>query len=159
RHLYVAVGSGSGERFRPWLRLTDGSPLLAHAVAGEDLDVAFMNPSGLLTQAYRGVGLFREALPVRLVASYPSWDRYLHAIHPRTGIRSMAQLKEQRCPLKISIRADATHSTRILLDQMLALYDFTLDDLVSWGGSLQLVGPPGDPSRLGALRSGEIDAV
>src|SRR5262249_37414253 len=64
---------------------------------------------------------------------------------------------DQRYPLRISIRADATHSTRILLDQMLALYDFTLDDLVAWGGSLQLVGPPGDPLRLDALRTGAIE--
>jgi TRAP-type uncharacterized transport system substrate-binding protein len=159
RHLAVAIGSGSGETFRPWLSLADGSPLLAHAVARGDLDVAFINPSGLLTQAYRGVGMFPEALPVRIVANYPSWDRYLHAIHPRTGIGSMQQLKEQRYPLRVSIRADATHSTRYLLDQLLAHYDFTLDDLVGWGGSLQLVGPPQDPQRLAALRAGEIDAV
>jgi TRAP-type uncharacterized transport system substrate-binding protein len=159
RTLAVAIGSGSGERFQPWLRLTDGSPLLAHAIMRGELDVTFMNPSALLTQAYRGVGLFREPLPVRVIASYPSWDRYLHAIHPRTGIISMQQLKAERYPLRLSIRADATHSTRVLLDQILALYDFTLDDLVSWGGSLQLVGPPSDPMRLEALRTGAIDAI
>lgn len=159
RTLYVGIGSGAGGEFRPWLRLTDGSPPLVHAVVRGDLDVAFMNPSALLTQAYRGVGLFREPLPVRVVASYPSWDRYIHAIHPRTGITSMQQLKAERYPLRLSIRADATHSTRVLIDQILALYDFTLDDLVSWGGSLQLVGPPSDAKRLEALRTGEIDAV
>jgi TRAP-type uncharacterized transport system substrate-binding protein len=159
RTLYVAVGSGAGEQFRPWLRLTDGSPLLAHAIVRGDLDVTFMNPSALLTQAYRGVGLFREPLPLRVIASYPSWDRYIHAIHPRTGITSMTQLKAERYPLRVSIRADATHSTRVLLDQILALYDFTLDDIVAWGGSLQLVGPPSDAIRLEALRSGEIDAI
>ncbi len=159
RNLYVAMGSGSGERFQPWLRLTDGSPLLAHAIARGELDATFMNPSALLTQAYRGVGIFREPLPLRVIASYPSWDRYLHAIHPRTGITSMQQLKAERYPLRLSIRADATHSTRYLLDQLLALYDFTLDDIVSWGGSLQLVGPPSDPIRLEALRTGAIDAI
>src|SRR5947209_20300972 len=65
RTLYVAIGSGSGDRFRPWLRMTDGSPFLAHAVARGELDVTFMNPSALLTQAYRGVGLFKEPLPLR----------------------------------------------------------------------------------------------
>jgi TRAP-type uncharacterized transport system substrate-binding protein len=159
RHVYVAVGSGSGEQFRPWLRLADGSPLLVHAIMREELDVAFMNPSGLLTQAYRGRGMYREPLPVRIVANYPSWDRYVHAIHPRTGLTSMQQIKEQRYPLRLSIRADATHSTRYLLDQILAQYGFTLDELVSWGGSLQLVGPPQDPERLAALRAGELDAV
>lgn len=159
RNFYLTVGSGSGEEFEPWLRLVDGSPLLAKAVVRGDLDVSFMNPSALLTQAYRGVGLFAEPLPVRAIASYPSWDRYVHAIHPRTGITSMRQLKAERYPLRVSIRRDPTHATRYLLDQILALYDFTLDDIVSWGGSLHLVGPPSDPARLQALKTGEIDAV
>ena len=110
RTLAVAIGSGSGERFQPWLRLTDGSPFLAHAIVRGELDVTFMNPSALLTQAYRGVGLFREPLLVRVIASYPSWDRYLHAIHPRTGITSMQQLKEQRYPLRLSIRASGARA-------------------------------------------------
>jgi TRAP-type uncharacterized transport system substrate-binding protein len=159
RHHYLAIGSGAGEHFTPWLRLADGAPALAYAVARGDLDVAFMNPATLLTQAVQGIGLYREPLPLRVIATYPSWDRYIHAIHPRTGIMSMAQLKAERYPLRLSIRADATDSTRVLLDQILRLYDFTLDDLVSWGGSLQLVGAPRDPRRLEALRTGEIDAV
>jgi TRAP-type uncharacterized transport system substrate-binding protein len=159
RNHYLTVGSGAGDRFTPWLRIADGSPLLAHAIVAGALDVSFMNPAALLTQATRGVGMFAEPLPLRVIATYPSWDRYLHGIHPRTGITSMTQLREERYPLRVSIRADATHATRVLLDQILALYDFTLDDIVSWGGSLHLVGPPSDPRRLEALRTGEIDAV
>jgi TRAP-type uncharacterized transport system substrate-binding protein len=159
RDMCIVVGSGSGEAFRPWLRMSTGSPILAHAVARGELELAIVNPSAMLTQAYRGTGLFREPLPVRVVACYPSWDRYVHAIHPRTGITSLAQIKERRYPLRLSIREDPTHSTRVLLDQTLALYGFTLDDLVSWGGSLQLNGPPGDERRLRALRAGEIDAI
>jgi TRAP-type uncharacterized transport system substrate-binding protein len=61
--------------------------------------------------------------------------------------------------LRLSIREDATHSTRVLLDQTLALYGFTLADLESWGGSLQLNGGPGDERRMNALRDGTIDAI
>ena len=159
RNVAIVVGSGSAESFRPWLRMADGSPLLAHEIVRGNLDVSFMNPSALLTQAYRGVGLFTQPLPVRVIANYPSWDRYIHAVHTRTGITSMAQLKAERYPLRVSIRADETHSTRYLLDQMLALYGFTLEDLVSWGGQLQLVSSPFDPLRMQALRAGELDAV
>jgi TRAP-type uncharacterized transport system substrate-binding protein len=118
-----------------------------------------VNPSGFLTQAYRGTGLFSEPLPVRVLANYPSWDRYVHVIHPRTGLKSLAEIKEKKYPLRLSIREDKTHSTRVLLDQMLAVYDFTLDDLESWGGSLQLNGGPGDERRMKAIHDGTIDAI
>ncbi|HLI29061.1 MAG TPA: TAXI family TRAP transporter solute-binding subunit [Chloroflexota bacterium] len=159
RDICITVGSGSGERYKPWLRLSVGSPILAHAVVRGELDLAFVNPSGCLTQMYRGTGLFTAPLPVRLVACYPSWDRYVHCIHPRTGLTSLAQIKERQYPLRLSIREDPTHSTRVLLDQTLACYGFTLDDIVRWGGSLQLNGGPGDPRRMRALHAGEIDAI
>ena len=159
RDVTVVVGSGSGESFSPWLRMSTGSPILAHAVVKGELEMAFVNPSGCLTQAYRGTGLFSEPLPVRVVASYPSWDRFVTLIHPRTGLTSLAQIKERRYPLRLSIREDPTHSTRGLIDQMLALYDFTLADLESWGGTFQLNGPPHDPRRMNAIHAGEVDAV
>ena len=50
------------------------------------LEMAFVNPSAMLTQAYRGVGFFKTPLPVRVVASYPSWDRFVITVHPRCGV-------------------------------------------------------------------------
>src|SRR4051794_9655229 len=159
RDICISIGNASGEQFTPHIRMSVGSPALAHAVVRGDLEMAFVNPSALLTQAYRGVGMFSEPLPVRVVASYPSWDRYVQAIHPRTGITSLAQIKERKAPLRLSIREDPTHSTRVLIDQILSLYDFSVADILDWGGSLQLNGPPGDPRRLAALRAGEVDLV
>ena len=159
RDMCIAVGSGSGEKFRPWLRMATGSPILAHAVCAGELEMAMVNPSGFLTQAYRGTGLFPEPLPVRVLANYPSWDRFVYVIHPRTGLRSLAEIKEKRYPLRLSIREDKTHSTRGLVDQTLAAYGFTLADLESWGGSLQLNGGPGDKRRMDALQAGTIDAI
>lgn len=159
RDMCIVVGSGSGGTFTPWLRVATGSAILAEGVVGGDVEMAFVNPSALLTQAYRGTGLFPEALPVRVIASYPSWDRYVCVLHPRTGLRSLAEIKERRCPLRVSIRQDPTHSTRVLIDQMLEVAGFSIDDLVSWGGSLQLVGGPGDQRRLDAVAAHEVDAV
>lgn len=159
RDMCIVVGSGSGENFRPWLRMATGSPALAHAVCRGELEMAMVNPSGFLTQAYRGTGLFKDPLPVRIIANYPSWDRFVYTLHPRTGLRSLAEIKAKRYPLRLSIREDLTHSTRVLVDQTLAVYGFTLADLESWGGSLQLNGGPGDKRRLDALQAGTIDAV
>jgi TRAP-type uncharacterized transport system substrate-binding protein len=159
RDMCIAVGSGSGEAYRPWLRMATGSPILAHAVARGELELAMVNPSGLLTQAYRGKGLFSEPLALRIVANYPSWDRFVYLVHPRTGITSLAQIKERRYPLRLSTREDKTHSTRVLIDQTLAASGFSLADLEAWGGSLQLNGGPGDKRRMDALRAGTIDAI
>src|SRR5215469_7389113 len=58
RDVCITVGSGSSDTFRPWLSFSTGSPILARAVARGEVDFAFVNPSGALTQAYRGTGLF-----------------------------------------------------------------------------------------------------
>ena len=159
RDMCIVVGKGSGDAFHPWLRMATGAPHLAHAVVRGELDLAIVNPSGMLTQAYRGTGLFPEPLPVRMVASYPSWDRFVYLLHPRTGITSLAQIREKRYPLRLSTREDRTHSARVLIEQTFAAYGFTLADLESWGGSLQLNKGPGDERRIAALREGTIDAV
>ena len=135
--MVITFGSGSGATFRPWLRLATGSAILAEQVAkGDGVDLAFVNPSALLTQAYRGVGLFSTPLPLRIVAVYPSWDRFVFMIHPRTGIRSLADIKAKRYPLRVSVREDPTHSTLVLIDQAFALHGFALKDIESWGGRL-----------------------
>jgi len=160
RDMVITVGSGSGASFRPWLRMASGSAILAEEVArGDGVDCAFVNPSALLTQAYRGVGLFKRPLPVRIIASYPSWDRFVFAIHPRAGIRSIADIKTKRYPLRVSVREDPTHSTLVLIEQAFSLHGFTLKDIESWGGRLITCGGPSDIRRLQPLARGEIDAV
>jgi TRAP-type uncharacterized transport system substrate-binding protein len=159
RDMCIAVGSGSNENFKPWLRMSTGSPILAHAVCRNELEAAMINPSGLLTQAYRGTGLFSQALPIRILAVYPSLDHFVYLVHPRTGLKSLGEIKEKKYPLRLSIREDATHSTRVLVDQTLAAYGMTLKDIESWGGSLQLNGGPGDERRMKAIREGTIDAI
>jgi TRAP-type uncharacterized transport system substrate-binding protein len=160
RDMVICVGSGSGDRFRPWLRLATGSAILAEGVVKGDVEAAFVNPSALLTQAYRGVGLFKTPLPVRIICNYPSWDRFVMAFHPRAGIRSVADIKAKKYPLRVSVREDPTHSTIVLIDQIFALHGFTLADIESWGGKLVRCGGPGDERRrLEPMARGEIDAV
>ncbi len=158
--MVITVGSGSGPSFQPWLKMASGSAILAEEVArGDGVDLAFVNPSALLTQAYRGVGLFSKPLPVRIVASYPSWDRMVFAVHPRTGIRSLADIKAKRYPLRVSVREDPTHSTLVLVEQAFALHGFTLNNVKSWGGRLVRCGGPSDVRRLEPLARGDLDGV
>ena len=51
RDMVIIVGSGSGAAFRPSLRLATGSAILAEEVPkGGGVDLAFVNPSALLTK-------------------------------------------------------------------------------------------------------------
>ncbi len=92
RDMRITVGSGGSDTFKPWLRLGTGSAIMAEDVVRGNLEMAFVNPSAMLTQAYRGVGIFKEKLPVRVVASYPSWDRFVIAVHPKTGMTSRKEI-------------------------------------------------------------------
>ena len=159
RDMCITVGSGSGERFQPSLRLATGSAILAHEIAGGGLEMAFVNPSAMLTQAYRGVGLFSEKLPVRIIGSYPSADRFVIAIRASLGFRTLADVIAAKPPLRISIREDPTHSTLVLIAQLLGFYGASFSDFQSWGGTIQRIGGPGSKARLDGLRDGMIDMV
>jgi TRAP-type uncharacterized transport system substrate-binding protein len=159
RDVCITVGNGSGAQFRPKLRMATGSPILAHEVAAGGLEMAFVNPSAFLTQAYRGVGLFAARLPLRVIAVYPTLDWFVFAIHPRTGLRSLTDVKARHYPLRVSVKEDPTHSTRVLTDQVLACYGFSLAELESWGGELLMSGAPNDPRRMIPLAEGRLDAI
>ncbi|HUB95681.1 MAG TPA: TAXI family TRAP transporter solute-binding subunit [Stellaceae bacterium] len=160
RDMQITVGSGGADHFTPWLRLTTGSAIIAEEVCAGGVEMAFVNPSALLTQAYRGVGVFSKPLPVRVVASYPSWDRALFMVHGRAGIRSIGDIKDKKYPLKVSVREDPTHSTLALIAQTFALHGFSLKDFQGWGGKLVVCGSPMDQKRrMEPLRAGELDAV
>lgn len=163
RDMSICVGNGSGDRFATALQMRTGSPALAHQVAASSSDMAMVNPSAFLTQAYRGVGLFSRPLPLRVplrvIAVYPSWDRFVFMVHPRHDIKSLAEIRERRLPLHVSVKEDVTHSTRVFIDQALSFYGFSLTDIEKWGGRLNLTGAPNDPRRMEALERGELDAI
>ncbi len=83
----------------------------------------------------------------------------MFAVHPRTGLRSLRDIKERRYPLQVSVKEDPTHSTRVLIDQALALYGFSLADIEAWGGRLHMSGSPSDARRMEPMRRGTLDAV
>src|SRR5439155_3229459 len=112
-----------------------------------------------LAMAYRGVGPFTEPLPLRTIATFPSWDRMGFAISRRTGIESLAELGDRRYPLRVSVRGLETDTTRFVVDEVLATLGFSLRDIESWGGSIHRAGTPGDRSRLAGAEDGSVDAV
>jgi len=159
RDMRISVGSGGSDAWKPSLNLATGSAILAQDVCRGAVDMAFVNPSALLTQAYRGAGLFEQPLPVRVVLSYPSWDSFAMVVHPRTGLRTVRDLKERRFPLKVSVREDPTHSTLVLIEQLFRIEGFSLEEFLAWGGQLVTTGSPFGPKRMEPLKAGTLDAV
>jgi TRAP-type uncharacterized transport system substrate-binding protein len=159
RDMCIAVGSGGGDKFVPSLRLASGSAIMAHDVIKGGIEMAFVNPSAMLTQAYRGVGLFDKPLPVRIVANYPSWDRFVIAFRKELGFRSLHDVKKARYPLQMSLREDPTHSTLVLINQLLPFYGMSIAEIESWGGRIHPCGGPGDKRRLNPIKEGKMDAV
>jgi TRAP-type uncharacterized transport system substrate-binding protein len=155
----VALDARESKPDRPNLTFAVDTERSPFAVARGEADLSFFNPSEYLTMAYRGIGPFPEPLPLRTIAVFPSWDRMGFAVSRRTGLESLAEIKERRYPLRVSVRALPTDTTRFVVDQVLGTLGFSLHDVESWGGSLHLSGTPGDPSRLAGIEDGGIDAV
>ena len=62
RDMCITVGSGSGENLKPWLRMSTGSPILAHAVCRGELEMAMVNPSGV-ARLYKKFATTRPPAP------------------------------------------------------------------------------------------------
>ena len=159
RDMCIAIGSGAGTSFKPWLRLSTGSAIMAEAVARGEIEMAFVNPSAMLTQAFRGVGMFERPLDLRIIGNYPSIDRFVIAFRESLGFKSLHDVKKAKFPLKISLREDKTHSTLVLVKQLLAYYGTSIAEIESWGGKVYPCGGPGDERRLSRIRDGSLDAV
>ena len=134
------------------------------AVAEGKYSLAWVNPSAMLTMAYRGKGPFKKPLPLKTIATFPSFDVMGFAVRESTGITSLAQIKQQRMPLRVSTghlpKSDLTASaTMFTVSATLKAAGFTLADIKKWGGKIHSVPRPSDPSRRAAIEDGSIDAV
>jgi TRAP-type uncharacterized transport system substrate-binding protein len=134
------------------------------AVAEGRCSLAWVNPSVLLTMAYRGKGPFPKRLPLRTVAVFPSYDVMGFAVHESTGITSFAQIKKERFPLKLSTRlvtpsALRENSTMFTVAAVMRAAGFTFADLRKWGGKIHLASRPSDPARRASIENGTANAV
>ncbi|MBM2809337.1 MAG: hypothetical protein HW416_96 [Chloroflexi bacterium] len=129
-------------------------------VAAREVDVALMNPAGPLAAGYRGKGPFSEPVPVRAITVIPSLDWMVFAVANRTGLGSLAEVKERRYPLRISLRAQPDHATHLYVNEVLKCYGFSVEDVISWGGAIV---PDSEmsyrPTRTAKVTSGEVDAI
>jgi uncharacterized protein len=133
-------------------------------VALKEISLLWINPNAPLALAYKGCAPFPEPLPLRTIAVFPSWDAVVIAVHESTGITSIEQIRERRCPLRVST-GNVTRPpfdedpTMFAVNAMLAAAGFSLDDIRAWGGSVHGVSRPSHPDRADLIKKGAVDAI
>lgn len=160
RNAQVTVRDQGGEHPAVYTFMGTQDPGVIQQVVSGEVQVAMLNPSAMLTLAVRGTGPFSEPLPLAAIAIIPSDDQFAFAVTESSGITSLDQIRDERKPIRVSIRGAHDPSTAMLGNEILKAHGFTLDDIDSWGGHVSYdQALPGHPTRLGRVESGELDAI
>jgi len=162
--LRLSLTAKSDDRKGISLSFATGSFPEIKAVAEGKFSLAWVNPSVLLTMAYRGKGPFRKRLPLRTLAVFPSYDVMGFAVHESTGITSLSQIKKERFPLKLSTRlvtpsALRENSTMFTVAAVMRAAGFSFAKLRKWGGKIHLASRPSHPARRESIESGTVNAI
>jgi TRAP-type uncharacterized transport system substrate-binding protein len=129
-------------------------------VAARRVDVAFVNPSAVVTMAYRGKGFFKRRLPLRALGVFPSWDKIAFAVAKDLKIKSLREIFENKIPLKISTRSSGVdNTTHFTLSRILACYGVSLATFKRWGASIEELPRPSMQQRLDSIRRKRVNAV
>jgi TRAP-type uncharacterized transport system substrate-binding protein len=131
------------------------------AVVNSEAALGMVNPSAVLTLAYRGTGPFKSPQPVRALGVIPSPDQYLFAVNESTGLRTFEDIAARRYPLRIAMRGQADHCLHLMFEHIAAAAGFSCDDLRTWGGGIRREGGVPNPKspQFRALARGEVDAI
>ena len=160
----LSLTAKSNDRKGLSLSFATGSFPEIRGVAEGKFSLAWVNPSVLLTMAYRGKGPFRKRLPLRTLAVFPSNDVMGFAVHESTGITSLSQIKKERFPLKLSTRlvtpsALRENSTMFTVAAVMRAAGFSFAELRKWGGKIHLASRPSDPARRASIENGTVNAI
>jgi TRAP-type uncharacterized transport system substrate-binding protein len=131
------------------------------AVAAREADLAMINPAAVLAVALRGQSIFKEPMPLRAVAVIPSWDAFVFAVRPETGLSRFEDIAARKPKLRILMRSAADHSLHHMFDDVAAAAGFSRHDIARWGGEVRKTGsvPWPHTETFKALVNGEVDAI
>jgi TRAP-type uncharacterized transport system substrate-binding protein len=136
------------------------APAAVDAVVSGEADFAIVNPGAILAMALRGAGPFKQPIPVRAITVLPQFDQFGFGVLASTGLSSLEELRDRRYPLRLSLRGQSDHSIHVFVNQVFSTMGFSIDDLISWGGTVRYDrGMPWAEQRMGAIRRGEIEAI
>ena len=120
-------------------------------------DVQFGIASDLLTlRGLKGDKPFKGKLDkLRLVAVLNPNQAVQFFVDEKTGIKSIADIKDKKYPLKITVNRQGT-VIDILSEKILELSGASYQDITKWGGKIQKI--PG-PEAMDLWDAGQMDAI
>jgi TRAP-type uncharacterized transport system substrate-binding protein len=131
------------------------------AVASREVDLAVINPAAVLSVALRGKGIFKEPMPLRAIGVIPSWDQFVFAVRPETGLSTFEEIARRKPKLRVVMRGMQDHTLHHMFDDVAAAAGFSRDDIKSWGGEVRKAGtvPWTHTETFKSLIRGDIDAI
>src|SRR5437870_1199213 len=114
------------------------APNAIEEVASGRADIAICNPGAVLSMALKGKGPFKQPVPVRAILVLPQFDQFGFAVTADTGLASLADIRDRKYPLRVSLRGQRDHSVHLVADLVLETYGFSLHEVESWGGQILL---------------------
>lgn len=131
------------------------------AVTKREADLAIINPASVLAVAVKGAGIFKYPRPLRAVSVIPSWDQFVFAVRPETGLKTFEDIAAKRAGLTVVMRGMAEHTLHHMFDDVASCAGFSRDDIKAWGGEVRKEGflPYPGSAKFEALVAGKIDAI
>jgi len=124
------------------------------------VDIAYVNPSAIVTMAYLGKGYYKERMPLRGLASFPSWDKIAFAVSRDLKVKSLREIAESKIPLRVSTRTSGVdNTTYYTVSKILSLYRLSFAKIERWGGKVEECPRPSSPERSEAIRKRAVDAI
>ena len=163
--LSISLTSGKKESKQTPLRIGINGDLYGGMrapieVGTRRVDIAYVNPSALVTMAYRGKGYYKQKMPLRVLGSFPSWDRIAIVVSKELGVKSLHDIVRRKIPLRVSTRLSGVNNgTYYTISTILSLYGFSLEKIKRWGGQVQECSRPFSPERLKGIVKRSINAV
>src|SRR5262245_42329751 len=159
RQAQVSLRPQGADRWAVNMIASDG-PAAIERVARGELELAISNPAMYLALAARGTGPYTAPIALRAITIIPSAHQSAFAVTERTGLMSLGEISERRCPLRVSMRGQKDHALHPVVNEVLAVAGFSLNDIVSWGGQVRYDdGLPMRDNRFGAMQRGEVDMI
>ncbi|KAL6247645.1 hypothetical protein RBB50_004993 [Rhinocladiella similis] len=124
-----------------------------------EVDLAVATPAGLMQSALEGKHVFKKAMPhLRALAVLPQNDRMVLALDPKYNIKTMADLRVQKPPIRLATSTnDGTNFIGYVADKFLEAHGISQDEIESWGGKLLRAHRPEQCTAL--VERGEADAL
>jgi TRAP-type uncharacterized transport system substrate-binding protein len=124
------------------------------------VDIAYVNPSAIVTMAYRGRGYYKRKMALRVLGSFPSWDRIAIVVSRDLRVKSLHDIARRKIPLRVSTRFSGVgNATYYTISTILSCYGLSFEKIRHWGGQVQECPRPFAPERLRSIAARSIHAV